>query len=55
MPSADHTIKPYNKNPFNFKHYDAKFIVLYVGGTQYPAKPSSLYFNPVMWSVNTLI
>lgn len=40
----------YNKNPFNFKHYDAEFIALYVDGTQYPAKP----FQPVFQSGNVV-
>lgn len=29
----------YVKNPFNFKHYDAEFISMYVNGVQYPSKP----------------
>ena len=40
----------YNKNPFNFKHYDTEFIALYVDGTQYPAKP----FQPNFQSGNVV-
>ncbi|KAK2834689.1 hypothetical protein Q7C36_015390 [Tachysurus vachellii] len=40
----------YNKNPFNFKHYDAEFVALYVDGTQYPAKP----FQPDFQSDNAV-
>ncbi|XP_062835853.1 uncharacterized protein F54H12.2-like [Anolis carolinensis] len=29
----------YNKNPFNFKHYDINFAALYLDGEQYPMKP----------------
>lgn len=29
----------YVKNPFNFKHFDANFIALYVDGEQIPSKP----------------
>ena len=29
----------YNKNPFNFKHYDLNFISLYINGNQYPRTP----------------
>ncbi|KAK2848153.1 hypothetical protein Q7C36_009835 [Tachysurus vachellii] len=40
----------YNKNPFNFKHYDAEFVALYIDGTQYPAKP----FQPDLKSDNAV-
>lgn len=29
----------YNKNPFNFKHYDINFAALYLDGEQNPTKP----------------
>ena len=29
----------WNKNPFNFKHFDINFMALYVGGHQIPGKP----------------
>nr|XP_056700842.1 uncharacterized protein F54H12.2-like [Euleptes europaea] len=29
----------FNKNPFNFKHYNINFVALYVDGEQVPAKP----------------
>ncbi|KAL0159409.1 hypothetical protein M9458_043134, partial [Cirrhinus mrigala] len=29
----------YDKNPFTFKHYDLKFLAIYVDGQQIPAKP----------------
>ncbi|XP_072562255.1 uncharacterized protein F54H12.2 [Paramormyrops kingsleyae] len=29
----------YDRNPFNFQHYDAEFVALYVDGQQFPAKP----------------
>ena len=29
----------FNKNPFNFRHYDLNFLALYVDGQQIPAKP----------------
>ncbi|XP_076847125.1 uncharacterized protein F54H12.2-like [Brachyhypopomus gauderio] len=39
MVDNDAYVGAYNKNPFNFKHYDTEFIALYVDGTQHPAKP----------------
>lgn len=35
----------YNKNPFNFRHYNAEFVALYVNGQQFPSKPFQPDFN----------
>ena len=50
MVDNDAFSRAYNKNPFNFKHYDTEFIALYVDGTQYPAKP----FQPNFQSGNVV-
>ncbi|XP_058251166.1 uncharacterized protein F54H12.2-like [Hemibagrus wyckioides] len=41
----------YNKNPFNFKHYDTEFVALYIDGTQYPAKPFQPDFQSVKFNL----